>query len=110
MSTNNFTWDTFQEWLVNNKKLKENTAVSINSRINRMKEEYTIEYEYMKDGCAELLSDFTYTAEDAKNGIIPNVRINISGSYLKGLRSLKRALILYVEYLDTYTPSSPSVS
>ena len=108
MRTTNFTWDTFQEWLVNNKKLKENTAGSINSRINRIKEEYTIEYEYIKDGCAELLSDFTYTTEDAKNGIIPNVRINISGSYLKGLRSLKRALILYVEYLDTYTPSTPA--
>ena len=27
MSTNNFTWDTFQEWLVNNKKLKETRLV-----------------------------------------------------------------------------------
>lgn len=108
MSTNNFAWDTFQEWLVNDKSLKENTAASINSRINRIKEEYNIEYEYIKDGCAELLSDFTYTAEDARNGCVPNVRINISGSYLKGLRSLKRALVLYVEYLDTYTPSTPA--
>ena len=86
-----FTFTT--EDIVNNKKLKENTAGSINSRINRIKEEYTIEHEYIKDGCAELLSDFTYTAEDAKNGSIPNVRITISGSYLKSLR-FKIALIL----------------
>ncbi len=108
-TTNNFTWDSFQEWLVKNGKVKENTASSINSRINRIKEEYSIEYEYAKDGCAELLSDFTYTAQDAQNGVIPNVRINISGSYLKGLRSLKRALILYIDYLETYTPKTPVI-
>ncbi len=105
-ANNGLGWLNFKEWLIQKGKSK-NTAGSINSRINRIKEEYSIEYEYAKDGCSELLEDFTYTAEDAKNGIIPNVRINIFGSYLKGLRSLKRALVLYIEYLDTYIPAIP---
>lgn len=102
-TTNTSNWLTFKEWLVLKGK-QSNTASSINARINRIKEEYSVEYEYVKDGCAELLEDFTYTAKDAQNGIIPNVRIQIAGSYLKGLHSLKRALVLYIEYLDTYTP------
>lgn len=106
-TTNGLIWDSFKDWLVNSGKVKESTANTINSRINRIKEAYSLEYLYAKDGCAELLEDFTYTAEDVKNGILPNVQINISGSYLKGLRSLKRALALYVEYLDTYIPQTP---
>lgn len=105
MAENTFSWDTFKEWLVAHGK-SERTASSINARINRIQKEYSIEYEYVNDGCAELLEELTYTSKDAKNGAIPNIRIHIDGSYLKGLRSLKQALILYIEYLDTYTPKT----
>lgn len=107
-TTDSFMWDSFQKRLVKSGKVKENTASSINWRINRIKEVYPIEYEYAKEGWAELLEDFTYTAEDAKNRIIPNVHIKISGSYHKGLHSLKRALVLCVEYLDNYIPKTPA--
>lgn len=68
-ATNTFIWKTFKEWL-QEKGSSERTASSVNSRINRIKEAYSVEYEYVKDRCAELLEDLTYTAEDARNGIM----------------------------------------
>jgi hypothetical protein len=89
----------FKEWLKRKNK-KENSINSICARINRIAKEYDIEHEYSKDKCAEMLYDFTYTSEDADNGILPNVKLQIKGSYIDGLSSLKSALKLYVEYLD----------
>jgi hypothetical protein len=90
----------FKEWLIASGKSL-NTVKSISSRINRIKEEYSIEYEYEKDGCATLLDDFNYSQEDVENGILPKVHINIKGDYITGLRSLKRAIVLYTNYLNT---------
>lgn len=95
----------FKEWLIANKKLSKGAISSTCARVNRIAEEYNIEDEYTKDKCAELIDDFTYTAQDAKNGLLPNVKISIAGSYVKGLSSLKNALKLYVEFLDlTFVP------
>ena len=89
----------FKEWLLKI-GISKNAANSICSRINRIATAYNIEDEYNNDKCAELINDFTYTSNDAKNSCVPNIRIIINGSYIKGMRSLKRALELYVEYLD----------
>jgi len=95
----------FKEWLIANKKLSKGAISSTCARVNRIAEEYNIEDEYIKDKCAELIDDFTYTAQDARNGLLPNVKISIAGSYVKGLSSLKNALKLYVEFLDlTFVP------
>lgn len=95
----------FRIWLIN-RGMAANTAASVCSRVNRIKEAYDIENEYAKDRCAELLEDFTYTAHDAKAGTLPNVNIVINGSYLTGLKSLKKALEHYVEYLyETFVPT-----
>lgn len=95
----------FKEWLIANKKLSKGAISATRARVNRIAEEYNIEDEYIKDKCAELIDDFTYTAQDARNGLLPNVKISIAGSYVKGLSSLKNALKLYVEFLDlTFVP------
>ena len=95
----------FKEWLIANKKLSKGAISATCARVNRIAEEYNIEDEYIKDKCAELIDDFTYTAQDARNGLLPNVKISIAGSYVKGLSSLKNALKLYVEFLDlTFVP------
>lgn len=94
----------FKEWLVG-KGLGKRTAGSVCSRINRIQETYNIEAEYEKDACAELLEDLTYTQQDAKCGKVPGADISISGNYVEGFRSLKKALEYYVEYLrETYKP------
>lgn len=90
---------TFIDWLVANGKGK-NTAYSINSRINRIKEDYLVDSEYNRDGCQDLLDEFTYSADDAKNGLIPKTCIAISGDYVTGLRSLRQALVLYISYMS----------
>lgn len=95
----------FKNWLIANKKLSKGAIYSTCARVARIAEEYDIEAEYIKDKCAELLDDFTYTSQDVKNGLIPNVKISIAGSYVKGLSSLKNALKIYIKYLDlTFTP------
>ena len=76
-----------------------NTVDSINSRINRIKKVYSLEYEFEKDYCASLLKDFNCSADDLSNGITPNVDIDINGDYITGLRSLRNALVLFVKYL-----------
>lgn len=88
----------FKSWLLASGKCG-STVDSICSRINRIKEEYLIEYEFERDQCASILDAFNYTSDDAKNGILPKVDISIKGDYIIGLRSLRRALILFVEYL-----------
>lgn len=90
----------FKDWLMANKKFSKGYISATCARVNRIGEVYDIETEYEKDKCAELLDDFTYTARDAKEGLLPDVRISISGSYVKGLASLKNALKIYIEYLD----------
>ncbi|MBE6692999.1 MAG: hypothetical protein E7586_06765 [Ruminococcaceae bacterium] len=95
----------FKDWLIANKKLSKGAISATCARVNRILEKYDVENEYIKDKCAELLEDFTYTTQDAKNGLLPNVTIIIAGSYVKGLASLRNALKIYIEYLDqTFAP------
>lgn len=89
----------FKDWLASSGKTKE-TVDSICSRINRIREEYSIEYEFDKDYCQSLIDELTYTQEDFNNGLLPKTNICIKGDYVTGLRSLRRALKLYVDYLS----------
>lgn len=100
----------FKSWLIDNKHLSGGAASSTCARVSRIAQEYDIEYEYVSDRCAELLEDLTYTAREAGEGVLPNVKIVIRGSYVKGLASLKGALKHYIEYLDaTYKVSKKKV-
>lgn len=100
----------FKDWLISS-GISKNASDSINSRINRIKKAYLLEYEFSRDGCASLLEDFNYTADDANNGIIPNINIEIKGNYLNGIRSMRSAIILFVKYLtETQRPIKQSTS
>lgn len=100
------TYKSFTDWLLSNGYNK-NTADSVNSRVNRLNEEYSIEHEFERDGCADVLSELTYTTEDQDRGLLPKTSIIIDGNYVTGLRSLKKALSLYVDYLKAigYIPA-----
>ena len=91
--------DNFKTWLAQ-RNMGKGAISSVCARVKRISKYYDIIAEYHKDKCVELLYDFTYTTEDADNGILPNVKIQIDGSYVVGLSALKNALKLYVEYLD----------
>lgn len=93
----------FYDWLIDKCKSKK-TAESICRGVDIIKKEYNIELEYVKDECTELLDDFTYTSTYAKMGDLPKVDIEIKGNCIEELRFLKKALKLYVEYLDAFMP------
>lgn len=94
----------FKDWMISS-GISKSTAESINSRINRIKKAYSLEYEFDRDCCASILDDFNYTAEDVSSGIMPNVNIDIMGDYVIGLRSLRSALVLFVKYLTETQPT-----
>ena len=90
----------FKKFLLS-KGIGKDTVSSKCARINRIKSEYDIELEYSNDRCEELIESLTYTAADAKRGLLPDSRITIRGNYVTGLASLRTALKDYIEYLDS---------
>ena len=94
----------FYNWMVSQKGLKETVARTNVARISRINKVYNIAYEYIKDGCSYLLTLFSYSKQDEKNGLFPAHDIDIVGNYYTGTQSLKYALKLYIEYMndDTY--------
>ncbi len=99
--------DMFKTWLAG-KGLGRGTVASVCSRVVRIEEAYDLAVEYSQDRCATLLEELTYTAQDAKRGLLPKASITINGSYVDGFRSLKQALLYYVEYLDQTKPAAPA--
>lgn len=89
----------FKIWLIENKGLKENTASSIVSRVGRIEKEYDLDDEYASGGLAGLMEIFENAIRQAKEGLAPDIEIQIDGDYVTGLSSLKSALSLYMEYL-----------
>lgn len=89
----------FKIWLTDKKELKENTASSIVSRVGRIEKEYDLDDEYSSDGLEGLMGIFKNAIRDTKEGLVPDIDIEIDGDYVTGLSSLKSALSLYIEYM-----------
>ena len=90
----------FYNWMVDCKGLRETVARTNVARIFRISEMHDVIYEYFRDGCEYLLSLFSYSKQDEKNGITPAHDIVIVGNYYTGTQSLKYALKLFVEYMN----------
>jgi hypothetical protein len=97
----------FFNWMVSRKGLKEAVANTNVARILRINKVYDLIYEYARDGCDYILSLFSYSKQDEKDGLLPAHDIVIVGNYYTGTQSLKYALKLYVEYMgdDAYFAS-----
>lgn len=89
----------FRTWLIDKQGLKENTASSIVSRVGRIEKDYDLDDEYASDGLEGLLEIFENAVRNTKEGLVPDIDIEIDGDYFTGLSSLKRALSLYIECL-----------
>ena len=71
------------------------------SNVERLDKVYNLGEMYAKDMCQSLLYDLNYTKGDEKDGVIPNLDIEIKGDYYDGLATLKMALKLYIEFLSS---------
>lgn len=91
----------FKNWLVKEKELKESTAGSRVSNVGRIDNEYDLDAEYALDKLEGLMTIFENAIREAKEGLDPNINIEINGDYCTGLSTLKNALSLYAEYRKT---------
>jgi len=92
----------FVEWLVVSMKQQKNTARSRLSNCERICEYHgDLDEHYRKDKCMSLLECFRYTKEDkyAKRSAYHNVPIE--GDIYNGTATLKRALNLYIHFLES---------
>ena len=90
----------FYNWMIKQKNLKESVAKTNVARISRISETYNIIYEYFRDGCEYVLSLFSYSKQDERDGLLPAHDIVIVGNYYTGTQSLKYALKLFIEYMN----------
>lgn len=91
----------FKCWLIKEKALKESTASSRVSNVGRIDNEYDLNDEYASDRLVGLMERFENAIREAKEGLDPNIDIEINGDYCTGLSTLKSALSLYTEYMRT---------
>lgn len=108
----------FKQWLVNVKGQKESAAAARVAGAMRIDAEYDIYNNYYVVGKKDdLMELFKYSRTDEKHGVHPLVNITINGNIYDGMASLRQALKLYFEFLDTTNvtptpnmPTTPKVS
>lgn len=92
----------FLEWLMAFKKHQENTAKSRVSNCERICRYYgDIDIQYKKDKCSYLLDCFTYTKYDENSNHKAKHIIPIYGNVYNGTATLKQALNLYIQFLES---------
>lgn len=89
----------FKRWLIKEKALKDSTASSRVSNVGRIDNEYDLDDAYAADNLFGLMTIFENAIREAKEGLAPNIDIEINGDYCSGLSTLKNALALYAEYM-----------
>lgn len=90
----------FKKWLqikLKNKKTIDN-RLSNAAKVDKV---YDLDQEYAKDSCETLLSALEYSKDDYLSGVAPQCGIIIKGNYYTGLSTLRQAVRLYVEFLDS---------
>lgn len=101
----------FKQWLVNVKGQKENAAAARVAGAMRIDAEYDIYNNYYVVGKkGDLLELFKYSRTDEKHGVRPLVNITINGNIYDGMASLRQALKLYFEFLDTANVTTTSTT
>ena len=105
--------NSFKQWLINVKRQSEGTAAARVAGATRIDDVYDIYNNYYivgkKDDLMEL---FKYSRSDEVRGARPLANITIKGNIYDGMASLRQALKLYFEFLDTAnvtpTPNTPT--
>jgi len=88
----------FSEWL-EKKYSNKGTIQSRLSNVERIDDEYDLDYLYAKDECQNLWERFQYNSKDSEEGKLPNVNVDIKGDYVNGMATLRSALKLYITFL-----------
>jgi len=100
----------FKQWLIEEKELKESTASSRVSNVSRINKEYDLDKQYASDRLIGLSALFDNAIREAKDGLDPNIDIEICGDYCTGLSTLRNALLLYIEYMKICSESESKSS
>lgn len=91
----------FYNWLINERKLRPNTARSRISNCERICRYCgDIDINYKKDKCQSLLATMEYTVDDERINLPPRHSIPIDGNIRTGTATLKQALLLYMQFLS----------
>lgn len=92
----------FKEWLEKKGTRNDNAISDALSRVKRIMKEYNIDGWYQIDQCKALKGLFEYPRQAKEKGLKPLANISFSTPNLyEGIQSLKDALKLYIEYLDS---------
>ena len=101
----------FKQWLVNVKGQRESAAAARVAGAMRIDAEYDIYNNYYVVGKKDdLMELFKYSKTDEKHGVRPLVNITINGNIYDGMASLRQALKLYFEFLDTANVTTTSTT
>ena len=101
----------FKQWLVNVKGQRESAAAARVAGAMRIDAEYDIYNNYYVVGKKDdLMELFKYSKTDEKHGVRPLVNITINGNIYDGMASLRQALKLCFEFLDTANVTTTSTT